>query len=106
MIWRLCVCLRLGVWLKSVLVFGAVLRCAVCAQKVDPEMATGLRWMLHNDITGVLENTFSVLKEVDPSDGTRPVPPCHRPDDTPLPQYDEVDLIPDGANVAVTISPP
>ena len=134
----------------------------------DPEMANGLGWMLDNDITDVIESTFSVLKEVDapltapPSAANSPLkppPPSNRPVDaatvttsstvaaTPArsgvanagsggdaddansgaggagsdddddairsspsrkgsaivkPVFDEVDLIPDGANVAVS----
>lgn len=51
----------------------------------DPEMAQGLSWMLANDITGIVDYTFSVLREVDRgpsmsnSSPRKPPPPSNRP---------------------------
>ena len=40
-----------------------VQRCFFVFPGVDPNLHSSLQWMLSNDITGVLDNTFSVEHE-------------------------------------------
>ena len=54
----------------------------------DPDLVNGLSWVLHNDITDVIDATFSVVRE-DRGDSAA---------------AEEVELIPDGCNVEVTES--